>query len=90
MVDWSVKVSKRYDHVERNIIEFPNHVKIVKNENDRISDETSVLRRQSLKSNGCEKCNSLRNKVESLHEFLIKFTKGKDNLDIIDQTKEFL
>lgn len=55
MVDLSVELSKRNDLLERNIIEFEKHFKVVENGNDRISDEINALRRQTIKSNRCEK-----------------------------------
>lgn len=36
-----------------------------------------------MKSNKRETCDSLRNKIEDLHEILTKFTMGKDYLDVI-------
>lgn len=68
------------DELERNMIEFHNHVKANGNENDRVVDEMNMRSRQTLKSNRYETCDSLRNKIESLHENLSKFTKGKENI----------
>lgn len=83
MFDLSVKLSKKNDELERNILAFQNHIKALESENDNISDEMNTLRRQDLKINKCETCDSLRNEIENLHETLSKFTQGKQNLDMI-------
>lgn len=47
--DLSVKLSKRNDELENNIVEFHNHIKALDSENNRINDEINVLRRKKLK-----------------------------------------
>lgn len=83
MFDLSVKLSKKNDELERNILAFQNHIKALESENDKISDEMNTLRIQALKINKCETCDSLRNEIENSYETLSKFTQGKQNLDMI-------
>lgn len=59
----SIKVSKINYKFERNIEGFN---KFIENENNRMSDESYELRKQTLKSIWCEKCDVLRYKVDSL------------------------
>lgn len=55
LIDLSVEFIKIDNHLERNIDEFKKHVKSFENKNDKISYENNVLRRETLKSNRCEK-----------------------------------
>lgn len=60
-----------------------NHIKVVKNENDRSNDENNEQRRKTLKSNRCKKCNALKIKIDNLYETLTKFTVEKNNIEKI-------
>lgn len=62
---------------------YQNRVKVLESENNRLRNQTNMIIKQALKTNSCEMCGPLRNEIESFHETLIKFTKGKDNLNMI-------
>lgn len=83
LIDLSVEFIKIDNHLKRNIDEFKKHVKSFENKNDKISYENNVLRRETLKSNRCEKWDVLINEVDSLNETFSKFTRGKYNHDTI-------
>lgn len=48
-----------------------------------VFNKIDEFRRKTLKYRKCEIFDSLKNKVKRLHETLGKFTKGKENLDLI-------
>lgn len=60
-----------------------NHRKSFEDENERIIDELNQLKICSMKHNKHEIYNSWRNEIEDLYEILSKFTKEKDNLNMI-------
>lgn len=45
--------------------------------------KVKMIRRRTLLSNSYETCDPFRNKIESLHVTLSKFTKGRENTDMI-------
>lgn len=62
---------------------YQNRVKALESENNKLRNQTNMIIKQALKTNSCETCGPLKNEFESFHETLIKFTKGKDNLNMI-------
>lgn len=70
MIDLNVKLSKKNDDLERNVIEFHSDVKATESENERIIDEMNMFRRKTSKSNRCETYDLLGYEIESLSKFI--------------------
>lgn len=66
----SVKLSKKNEKLERNIIDFKNYIEFLESSDKRLGIELHEFRLQSSKSRNCELCDSLKNEVKSLHETL--------------------
>lgn len=90
-----VKIKNKNEKLERNIVDFndhieflessnkfKNHIEFFESRNKRLHIELDEFRRQSLKSNICEICDSLKYEIKSLHETLGKSTKDKESLDL--------
>lgn len=59
------------------MIDFKYYIEFLGNNNKILSEEIASIRREYLKSEECESCESLKNEVISLYETLEKLTKGK-------------
>lgn len=81
------------DELEIIIATCKNNVTSLENGNDKIIDEMSKIRRNILNivNTNYKTCDSLNIKIEDLYETLSKFTKGKENIDmILSNKKKFL
>lgn len=80
MFKLSVKLSKENEKLERSILELKDYINFKENSDKVLENEIVEIIRQSVK---CETHVSWKNKVDNMHETLGKFTKGKENLDLI-------
>lgn len=77
------KLVKDIEKLEMNNIDLNGYIEFLKNKNQIFGEEISSIRSESLQSDNCESCEFFKNEVTSLHETLEKFTKGKNNIDLL-------
>lgn len=83
MFKLNVKLTKDNDKLENHIICFEEFVEFFENSDKILGEEIVSIKSESLKSDQCKSCESLKNEVTNLYETLEKFTKFKDKLDFI-------
>lgn len=54
MFKWSVKVNKDFEKLERNIINFNDHIGFLEKSNKMLGLKLGKFRRHPLKSSNCE------------------------------------
>lgn len=65
------------------MIDPKDYAEFLENNNKILYEEIVNIRRESLKSTKCDSCDSFKIEVANIHETLSKFTKRKENLDLI-------
>lgn len=74
---FTTNLLRENEKLEKNIFDFKYYIEFLENINKILSEEIASTRREYLKSDKCESCESLKNEVISLYETLEKLTKGK-------------
>lgn len=76
----NAKLIKEHDKIEKGNVDLKDYIKFLENSNETLKYEITNIRNQV---GTCETYDSMKKEVKDLHKTLIKFTKGKEKLDLI-------